>query len=191
MGRLYLSGRVFSERNKGWVSFESNPRFDRTKEDIYKRCVPCISHLYEQLKDGKREVDLGYAFDCWKVVVVVDNMDACVDLLSEYERLFLKDRWVKGRFGSGDSTKKTKVVVFNAEDESEKDRLIDELNICIKNTGLNGTVTSHKACAELYHELFGDWGEWKRRVMVKDPSTVPSMLEKIREILYWKSRKKE
>ncbi len=45
--------------------------------------------------------------------VVFDSMEECVDLLSELEKSLNDDVKVKGRFGSVDDTKTTKVIVFN------------------------------------------------------------------------------
>ncbi len=44
-----------------------HPGSEENEKDIYGKCVPCIMNLYEQLKDGKTEVDLGLALKCWKV----------------------------------------------------------------------------------------------------------------------------
>jgi len=189
MRQLHFDRRFFIKHHTKWVSFESDPKLERTKKDIYRKCVPCILNLYEQLKERKQEIDLGQAYNCWKVVVVVENIDACIDLLAEYERVFLRDRWIKGRFGSGDEKKRTKVIVINAEDELEKDRLMEELKICVENAGVWALITSHKGCAELYHGLFGDWREWKRISTIKNPNIIPDILNRIREMLYWKDKK--
>ena len=70
MKHFYFDKKFFSDRETKWVSFESHPKLDKTKEDIYGRCLPCIANLYEQLKEKKEEVNLGQAYHCWKVVAM-------------------------------------------------------------------------------------------------------------------------
>ena len=186
MSKIYIDKRYFAEKAIKWVSFENTPRLKRTKSDIYGRCVPCITNLYEQLKEGKKEIHLGTAYQCWKVVVVLQSTEACVELLTEFEKNFLGDRAVKGRFGSGDESKTTKVIVFNADDEAERDRLCKELKICAEKMGRKTEVLYHRACAELYHELFGNWVTWKETETIKKPEMVEPILERIQRVLFWK-----
>lgn len=187
MGRFYFDRGVFSEKLTKWVSFESTPNLENTKKDIYGRCVPCITNLYEQLREGKREILLGPAFTCWKVVAVVDDEAQAIEILKEYERRFLGDRKLKGRFGSGDATKATRVIVFNPQDDREKDRLLAEVTQCAESVSDHCEVFCHKACGELYHELLGDWRKWHETEPIKKPEVIGSLLEKIRKILYWES----
>jgi hypothetical protein len=185
---FYFDKRFFGDRKTKWVSFESHPKLSKTKEDIYGKCLPCITNLYEQLKEKKEKVKLGRAFHCWKVVAVVESRDACIALLTEFEDEFLGDRWIKGRFGSGDDTKKTQVIVINANSEEEKDRLSEELKTCAERINLKASVTSHRGCAELYHEIFGDWRKWKETSSVKNPAAVDKVLKRIRQVLYWEEK---
>ena len=191
MKHFYFDKRFFSDAKTRWVSFESHPRLSKTKEDIYGRCLPCIVNLYEQLRDKKEEVNLGQAFHCWKVVAVVESRDACVALLTEFEEKFLRDQWIKGRFGSGDDTKKTRVIVINADGEDERDRLSQELRVCAEGINLKATVTFHRGCAELYHEVFGDWRKWQETSPVKNPVAVDKVLNRIRQVLYWEDKSGE
>jgi len=108
MGKLYIDKRYFAESKTKWVSFETDPRLKRTKKDIYGKCVPCIMNLYEQLMAGKMEIELGSAFFCWKIVVLMKDSDECMMFLSEFEKDIPEDMYIKGRFGSGDASKDTK-----------------------------------------------------------------------------------
>jgi hypothetical protein len=186
MGKLYVDRRYFARNKKKWVSFESNPDLKRTKSDIYGRCVPCITSLYEQLAEGKTEIRLGEAYQCWKIVVPLSNMEECTRFLCEFEACFLKKNMsIKGRFGSDDSTKNTKVIVFNAESEVERDHLYEELKACASQTYPESMVSYHRACAELYHELLGDWKTWSETESIKNPGMVKATMERIRRILFW------
>jgi hypothetical protein len=182
---VYIGTRYFAEGEGRWVSFESDPKFEKTKANIYGRCLPCITNLYEQLQEGKVEIALGAAYNCWKVVVTVGSMEACIDFLDA----FLTDHpdiQVRGRFGSGDEKKSTKVIVFNADTGEERDRLYGGLRACASRTGQTSDVTYHRACAELYHDLLGDWREWSEFQRIQRPELAESVLEQIKKVLYWK-----
>ncbi len=188
MGRLYIDRRYFARNDAKWVSFETNPGLKRTKSDIYGRCVPCITSLYEQLKEGRSEISLGRAHQCWKVVVPLADMEECTRFLSDFENDYLGDMDIKGRFGSADPTKGTKVIVFNAESETERDRLYDALTRCASRTSPGTEVLYHRACADLYHELLGDWRGWRETETIKNPAMVQPILERIRTTLFWQRK---
>lgn len=185
MSKLYINKRYFTDKKAKWVSFEDTQDLTETKKDIYGKCVPCITNLYDQLKDGKTAIDLGPALTCWKVVVVLDSMEECVDLLSELETLLSDDMKVKGRFGSVDETKETKVIVFNVSGESQRIKLSEMLQVCSKRVNPRATITYHRGCAELYHELFGDWKLWEKTSLVKKPEAIQPIIQRIRKVLFW------
>jgi hypothetical protein len=185
MGRLYIDRKYFAKSPSKWVSFESNPGLERTKKDIYGRCVPCMTGLYEQLKEGKTEINLGNAYQCWKLVVPFKDIEECTLYLYEFEKDFLQDMNVKGRFGSGDPSKTTKVIVFNAESEEERDRLYSTLAACALRTNPEATILVHRACADLYHELLGNWRGWSKTEPIRNPAMVKTILERIKRALFW------
>jgi hypothetical protein len=181
---IYIGTRYFTEGERKWVSFEGDPRFEKTKTNIYGRCLPCITNLYEQLQEEKAEIGLGAAYDCWKVVVTVSSLEACIDFLETFVADY-PDIQVRGRFGSGDEKKSTKVIVFNADTGEERDRLYHGLKACASRTGQTSDVTYHRACAELYHDLLGDWREWGEFQRIQRPELVKPVIERIRKVLYW------
>jgi len=185
MSKIYIDRRYFTERKAKWVSFEDTQGLKDTKQDIYGKCVPCITNLYEQLKEGKTEVSLGPAFRCWKVVAVLNSMEQCIDLLAELEKEIGDDVKIKGRFGSVDETKPTKVIVFNAASEGERKNLYEALQICVERVNPGAEVSYHRGCVELYHELFGDWRMWKGKATIKRPESVPAIIDRIRKVLFW------
>lgn len=185
MGKFYLDRRYYAGKETKWVSFENTPNLEETKRDIYGKCVPCITNLYEQLKEGRTLVHLGPAYTCWKVVAVMGGEDECLQLLSEFEKRFLGDQRIKGRFGSGDERKSTRVIVFSAADEAQRDMLLEQVRICAAAVNRDARVFSHRGCAELYHGLFGDPAHWREQEPVKKPEVVPAVLARIREMLYW------
>ena len=88
---IYLGEIPYSEKGHYWVSFESDPDLQKTQENIYGRCLPCIQNLYFQLKEGRSEITLGHAYRCWKVTAVVKGIDECLSLLQEFEKIGLPD----------------------------------------------------------------------------------------------------
>ena len=90
MAKFYLDKRYYADKPVKWVSFESTPNLEETKRDIYGKCVPCISNLYEQLRAGKVEINLGPAYSCWKVVAILANDDECMQVLAGLKRNFLR-----------------------------------------------------------------------------------------------------
>lgn len=180
-----MDKRVWRNSRDNWVSFESDPKLKVTKENIYSRCVPCITNLYQQLQEGKEEIELKEAYHCWKVVAVLRDREECLEVLREYEENFLGDRYVKGKFGSSLPTKPTKVLMFHIENEEERDRILKELETCVRKLNAETKVFYQRACANLYYELLGDWRDWKEVTRVKNPDVRPILMERIRKLLYW------
>ena len=92
---IYINPKI--SKKGGWTSFESDPHLKKSKKSLHQRCLPCIKNLYEQLIEGKGQIDLGAAYECWKVVVVLDSIEECLDVLEVYRDRFLPDRYIRGR----------------------------------------------------------------------------------------------
>jgi len=185
MGRFYFDRRYYADKALKWVSFESDPHLVETKRAIYGRCVPCITSLYDQLAGEREVIHLGPANACWKVIAVMKDEGECLTLISRFETRFLGERRVKGRFGSGDPGRTTRVVVFNASDEKEKERLFEEVAICAKEVNPSCEVGFHKGCMELHQELLGDWREWKEPQPIMNFAVIPDLIKRIRQMLFW------
>jgi len=183
--KIFLDKSVWRDSGENWVSFESDSKLRITKQNIYGRCVPCITNLYEQLLNGKEEIELKEAYHCWKVVAVLKDKDECLEVLREYEEQFLEDHYVKGKFGSSQSSKSSKVLMFHTEDEGERDRLFRELQTCAQKVDPNPKVFCQRACTNLYLDLLGDWKEWKEVTRIKNPDVRPVLIERIKKLLYW------
>ena len=189
MKKIFLDKRVWEDSRDNWVSFESDPNLRVTKENIYGRCVPCISNLYQQLQEGKEEIALKEAYQCWKVVAVLNDKEECFEVLGEYEKHFLGDHPVRGKFGSSQPSRSSKVLMFHTEDEGERDRLLKELKVCVKKVNPEAKVFYQRACANLYHDLLGDWKDWKEVTRIKNPKVRPMLIERIKRLLYWEKEK--
>jgi len=181
---IYVGQIPHSEKGDFWVSFESKPDLEKTKANIYGRCLPCIQHLYDQLKSRATEIDLGPAYHCWKVAAVVNGMDECLSLLCTYEERFPGSH-VYGKFGSSRPHSETKVVVFHTEEETARDQIRERLEACLREGNKKGEVQVSRACAVLYGEILGDWREWQPVTALKYPERVDALIKKIEKALFW------
>ncbi|MDP2970806.1 MAG: tRNA lysidine(34) synthetase TilS [Deltaproteobacteria bacterium] len=55
--KIFLDKRVWRDSKDNWVSVESNPKLKVTKQNIYGRCLPCITNLYRQLQEDREEIE--------------------------------------------------------------------------------------------------------------------------------------
>ncbi|MBN2032200.1 MAG: hypothetical protein JW836_02910 [Deltaproteobacteria bacterium] len=181
---IYVAEIPHSEKGSFWVSFESDPDLKKTKADIYGKCLPCIQHLYYQLKEGATKIDLGNAFSCWKVTAVLNGIEECLSLLSEFEKRF-PDGHVYGKFGTGRPFSEKRVVVFHTEDEAALQEIKGRVEACLPTVNQDAEITVSRACAVLYGEILGDWREWQPVTPIKRPEKVKLLLERIKKALYW------
>jgi hypothetical protein len=181
--RIYVGEIPYSRKENFWVSFESDPGLKKTKANIYGRCLPCIQNLYDQLREGRPRILLGNAYNCWKITAIVKEIDQCLALLDEFERQFPQGH-VYGKFGSGRPNAASRVVVFHAETEMERDRIRGALEQCLPGINPEGTVRISRACAVLYDDILGDWQYWQPAALIKFPRNVEPLLEKIRGMLH-------
>ncbi|MFZ7112250.1 MAG: hypothetical protein ACOWYE_11250 [Desulfatiglandales bacterium] len=181
---IYVGEIPCSEKGDFWVSFESDPHMKKTKANIYGRCLPCIQNLYFQLKEGRTRIALGPAYNCWKITAVLSGLDACLLLLNEFESRY-QGGHVYGKFGSGRPDSETRVVVFHTDDASQRDRIKDALQECMRGANLRGDVLISRACAVLYEGILGDWRHWQPVSPVVNPDKVGDLLERIGKTLFW------
>lgn len=177
---IYLNPK-FSKKD-GWTSFESDPYLRNTRRAIHQRCLPCIKSLYQQLMDGKKSIDLGAAYDCWKVVLVLETAGECLNVLEMYRDKFLPDRYIRGRYGGKDGSS-TKAIVVVAENERERDRLFDEMNSCLSMMGLKRPIFYSKGCADPYEKVLGPWKNWQRQTPIRHDDNVESVIYGLDQLL--------
>jgi len=180
---IYLGKIPYSEKGDFWVSFESDPRLRKTRKNIYGRCLPCIQNLYRQLKEKDTEITLGPAYTCWKITAVLDSMDQCLALLQAFEKSFPFGH-VYGKLGSGRPDSESKVVVFHAEDDAERERVREALEECLFKIKPQGSVLISRACAVLFHDILGDWRHWSRTETIRHPENRERVLKRIKDMLY-------
>lgn len=180
---IYLAEIPSGREGNYWVSFESDPALKVTKANIYGRCLPCIQNLYEHLREGRQEINLGTAFHCWKITAVVRDLDAALELLAEFEKRFPQGH-VYGKLGNGRPGATNNVVVFHAENETERDRLQEALTQCLESLNDGTPVQISRGCAVLYHEILGEGRDWQPVTAIKHPENAAPLLEKIKNLLF-------
>lgn len=180
--KIYLGRIPHTETGTFWVSFESDPRLTRNRANIYGRCLPCIQNLYDQLQAGRTAIDMGTAFDCWKITAVLENLDQCLALLSEFEKRFPGGH-VYGKLGSGRAGTPTKVLVFHADDETERDRLKTALGHCLTAMGRKIKVLISRGCAVLYEPILGKGETWQPITPIRHPERVPTHVKRLKRIM--------
>ena len=178
---IYVGRRASKE---GWVSFESDPHLRKTKANVYERCVPCLERLRNQLMEGRREVELVEALHCWKVTAVLRDVEECLRLLQLYSERY-PDHYVWGKFGTGRPQAPTRVVVFHAESEAERDLLLERVRRCAREIRPDVPVFVSRACANVYAELLGDWREWGPVTPIRRPEKVPELIQRLNRMLYY------
>ena len=180
---IYVGEIPYSERGNFWVSFESDPGLQKTKANIYGKCLPCIQNLYHQLREDRKEITLGPAYSCWKITALLKEIGGCLSLLNEFEKKFHGGH-VYGKFGSGRLDSETRVVVFHTEDEEERDRIQKALKKCLPEAEREGSIQISRACAVLYEGILGDWRQWQAEAPIKHPEKVGDLLERIKKTLF-------
>lgn len=171
--------------NKGyWMSFENHPRLEDTKKYIYARCLPCLENLHEQLKESPQEIALENPLNCWKVVVVLRDLDECLELLHLYQEEGLREMdSVRGRIGTSDKNSPNVVIIFQMLSEDERDTLITHINQFAPQINPDYTISYERGCGDLYGALCGDWQNWQPVTPVKNPHLIPIIQEKIQKLL--------
>ncbi|GAB4273021.1 MAG: hypothetical protein Kow0092_28270 [Deferrisomatales bacterium] len=171
---------------EGWVSFETDPRLARTKERLYERCLPCLTALYEQLKEGAGSIELTYAWECWKVVALTRTYDECLEVLDRFQDAY-PGEYVYGKIGKGGGGHETFAVIFHTEGESRRDELHRMLSDVVRRWFPGRRVFVSRACGDPYERLLGPWPTWRRVCPAPDPATARQVRAKLRESLYGRS----
>ena len=181
---IYVGQIPYRKTGNFWVSFESEPTLKTTRSNIYGRCLPCIQHLYYQLKEGAAEIELGNAYHCWKITAVLNGIDECLALLHEFETRFPEGH-VYGKFGTGQPLSNAMVVVFHTENESARDYIRKRLEICLPEVNTHAEIKVSRACAVLYEAILGDWRDWRPVTPIRYPERAETVLERIKHALFW------
>ncbi len=180
---IYFSKRVSGE---GWISFESDPYLSKTKRRIYEKCLPCLEEFLQQLEEGKREIDLGPAYDCWKLTVVLNDFEECLKLLNAFSELY-PNEYVIGKFGTGTLEKPTKAVVFHVDEKKALKGLVKKVRETLRKLNLSSSIKITRGCSNPYEYLFGPSKKWRRTINPLYPERIPEVIRRVRRMIYFSS----
>jgi len=167
-----------------WTSFETDPYLRLTKKRIYERCVPCLSDLLQKLKVSPEKVVLSYALNCWKLCVILQSYEDCLHFLMLFSELW-PEEYVYGKFGTGNSNKITRVVVFHLDDNFDRLRDLQfKVQKCAGKLGLPFEIKVSRGCSFPFEFLFGPSESWKKEMQVMDEGKREWVINKLREMLY-------
>lgn len=170
--------------NKGyWMSFENHPRLEETKKHIYVRCLPCLDHLYAQLKESPAELSLQNPLNCWKVVVVLGDLDECLDLLYLFQEEKSPTETIRGRIGTSDKDSASVVIIFQMLSEAERDALLADMHELAPRINPNYSLSFERGCGDLYGSLCGDWQNWQEVTPVINVHLISLVREKVGKLL--------
>ncbi len=173
------------EINKGyWMSFENHPRLEETKKHIYVRCLPCLENLSAQLKEAPRSLKLENPLNCWKIVVVLDRLEECVELLCLLEEEPpAGEICIRGRMGTSDKKNPKVVTIFQMLSEKERDALLAHLQKLAPRINPGCALFFERGCGDLYASLCGDWRNWQGETPIVNGQLIPFIREKVDKLL--------
>ncbi|MGB9886257.1 MAG: hypothetical protein ACPLPT_07360 [Moorellales bacterium] len=177
---LYLSRRV---QEDGWTTFESHPYLAHSKRRLNERCLPCLEGLLRQLEGDVSEINLGPAWDCWKITVVLPDLDRCWAFLGRFEEFFPHE-YVYGKLGTSDPRRPTRVVVFHLDGIGPLVRLLPKVQQCAGATEPVLDLRVSRGCADPYEHLLGPWPGWQPTSPLRHRDQVPTVVTRLRTLLY-------
>jgi len=180
---IYIKQVPSSTNGVFWVSFENHPQLKKTRANIYGRCLPCITNLFEQLKTGSTTIDLGNAYHCWKITTVLDSLDTCFELLEKVSAHPF-DGCLLGKLGNGRPAANTRVVVFHTQNEEQRERIRQIVGLCLSDMKINTKPVISRACEVLYAPLFGDWRKWQPTSPILYPQRIEKHIAYLKKVLY-------
>ena len=178
MMTIYFSRRTSKE---GWTSFETSATLEITKSRVFDRCVPCLNGLLEQLRDGCNHIRLEEAWDCWKVVAVVDSYDEGLELLCHYSEAY-PDTYVYGKVGTGRG-RTSYAVMFHVESLERRDELYRQLTEVVRRHSPETATFYSRGCSDPYERLLGSWDQWERRSSLQYPENTKTIISELEESL--------
>lgn len=171
--------------NRGfWMSFENHPRLRETKKCIYERCLPCLEKLYEQLQGTPSRLVLEEPLNCWKIIVIFNDFNHCLDLLQAYQdEKFPLPRTVRGRIGTNDKSSPHVTAIFQVNDLAERDELYSDLERLAGEISSDFKIYYERGCQDLYRTLCGEWNTWGEVTPIQNPSLVKDVEKKVGKLL--------
>ncbi len=177
-------GRRRDVKRGFWMSFENHPRLQETKKSIYERCLPCLEKLYEQLQGTPSQLVLEEPLNCWKIIVIFNEFNHCLDLLQAYQdKKFPLSRTVRGRIGTNDKNSPHITAIFQVHDLAERDELYSDLERLAGEISSDFKIYYERGCQDLYRTLCGEWSKWDKVTPIQNPSLIKDVERKVGKLL--------
>ena len=164
------------------MGFETDPWLSETKERLTSHCLPCMTGLYEALKEKPETIALTHAWNCWKVTVVARDADEALFMLQAFGERYPEEP-VRGKFG-GNVGRPTAALIFHTDSEAKRDRVRDLLARLIDEAFPGRTVFISRACGNPYETLLGPWKDWTRTCRIAHPERIEAVRTALRDSLY-------
>lgn len=167
---------------EGWVGFETDSLLTKTKERLNAKCLPCMTGLYEALKERPEAVELTYAWDCWKVTVVTPTDEEALNILETFGEKH-PDEEVYGKYG-GSVGRTTSALIFHTESAERRDMLTQMLAALLEESFPGREAFISRGCGNPYEQLLGPWQNWTRTCRVAHPERIDKIRAALRDSLY-------
>lgn len=167
---------------EGWLGFESDEHLTGTKARLKERCLPCMTGLYDALREGHDPIPLPYAWECWKISVVVKTLEECQEILLAFGEAYPGEK-VQGKFGGG-AGRDTVAVIFHTETEKRRDELAAMLGNVLDSLSPPRKVLLSRGCGNPFETLLGPWPEWRNPCPVAHPERAAEVKAALRDSLY-------
>lgn len=167
-----------------WRSFETDPHLKVTRTRIFSRCLPCLSDLLQQLKRDDSLIDIGNAFSCWKISVILPDYEYCLEFLHRFSSLWPSE-YVCGKLGTSDPKKRTRVVVFHLDEEKDRlDGLKAKIEKCAETMDVPYEIKISRGCSFPHEALFGPCENWDKIMAVANWEMVSPVVKRLERMLY-------
>lgn len=182
MAQEITYARQWHEEGYGmWTSFDTDPALGNINTKMQHHCVPCLEGLRRQLESSDEELDIGPAYDCFKVVGITDSDERSRQVLDEMSRAAPEGMMLAGKYGGmGESHDTSAVILYVSDGLRWTRRLLEE---AMESVYPEGEVKASRACADIHGELFKGCGNWERAMKPRHPEKRQQVLETIRSKL--------
>lgn len=155
-----------------WFSFDTDPEFRNGNAYSQKYCTPCMQNLLMRIlsaRDGE-PIDLGYAWQCWKPVMVLNGVETPKEargILEANQDLFLPEEMpISGKIG-GSKEPGTQALIMYARDIESACVLEEGLRDFAARAHPDSEILTAMACEPIHGLLFGDWRDWKKETPLR------------------------
>lgn len=161
-----------------WTSFDTDPSLGNINKKMLYHCMPCLEGLKRQLEKSAEELEIGPAYNCFKVVGITDSDERSRQVLNEISRTAPEGMMLVGKYGgTGGSFNTSAIIFYVSEDLRWTKRLLEN---AMESVYPAGEVRASRACADVHGELFRGHDNWERVMKPEHPEKRQQVIETIR-----------